>query len=423
MRRLARVLVGPLFVALLLAAGLLSLAPDIVGLGSPWSTLVLPLDTVVLLAVLVAGLGLAVVVYAALLRREDPGALVHDGRPVEAIVPVYRDAAVMHRAVEALRDAEYGRLEITLVVEPDDPASQERARELAEHDGVSVLVNDASPGSKAGALNAAIEAGDAPIVALFDADQRPHPKLVPHAVAALESADIARVRSLPDPSGGALESMVYYEYLFLYFLPQKLVKVVLGMAFAGTRSVLIERSVFERVGGFEAGHLAEDLDFTHRVNREGVEIAELLYYPTLEAPAHTWRDWWGQRLRWMRGQVDVSAGFLSNPRELLTRSGLASGITLVGTLVAGVLLALTLPKLLVSGLDRPLAVGAGVAGIYAVALCTRGIDDRSADLSGIGLGWLLLPLAFTLFGLVIVRVVLGYSLGLEGEWYSVEKEG
>jgi hypothetical protein len=93
----------------------------------------------------------------------------------------------------------------------------------------------------------------------------------------------------------------------------------------------------------------------------------------------------------------------------------------VGTLVAGVLLALTLPKLLVSGLDRPVAVGAGVLGIYAVALVTRLIDDRSADLSGIGLGWLLLPLAFTLFGLVIVRVVLGYSLGIEGEWYSVEK--
>ena len=33
--------------------------------------------------------------------------------------------------------------------------------------------------------------------------------------------------------------MVYYEYLFLYFLPQKLVKVLLGMQFAGTRSVLI----------------------------------------------------------------------------------------------------------------------------------------------------------------------------------------
>jgi cellulose synthase/poly-beta-1,6-N-acetylglucosamine synthase-like glycosyltransferase len=421
MRRIARVVVGPLFVAVLLAAGLLSLAPDLVGPGSPWSLLLSPLDTVVLLAVLVSGLGLAVVVYAALLRREDPGALVHEGRPVEAIVPVYRDADVMHRAVEALLDAEYEPLAVTLVVEPDDPASRERAHELAEHDAVSVLVNEANPGSKAGALNAAIEAGDAPVVALFDADQRPHAKLIPHAVAALADADIARVRSLPDPSEGVLESMVYYEYLFLYFLPQKLVKVVLGMAFAGTRSVLIERSVFDAVGTFEPDHLAEDLDFTHRINRAGVDIEELLYFPTLEAPAHTWRDWWGQRLRWMRGQVDVSASFLVEPRELLTRSGLASGITLVGTLVAGVLLTLTLPKLLVTGLDRPVAVGVGLLGIYGVALSTRAIDDRSAGLSGVGLGWLLLPLAFTLFGVVIVRVVLGFSLGLEGEWYSVEK--
>ncbi len=421
MRRIVRVLVGPLFVAVLLAAGLLSLAPDLVGLGSPWSLLLLPVDTVVLLAVLVGGLGVAVLVYAALLRREDPEALVHDGRTVEAIVPVYRDADVMHRSVEALLDAEYERLEITLVVEPDDSASRDRADELAEHDAVSVLVNEVNPGSKAGALNAAIEAGDAPVVALFDADQRPHSRLIPHAVAALGDGEVARVRSLPDPAGGVLESMVYYEYLFLYFLPQKLVKVVLGLEFAGTRSVLIERSIFEDVGGFHQDHLAEDLDFTHRLNRAGVSIQELLYYPTFEAPAHTWRDWWGQRLRWMRGQVDVSASVLTKPRELLTHSGLASGITLVGTLVAGVLLALTLPKLLVSGLDRPVAVGAGLLAVYGVALATRAIDDRSAGLSGFGFGWPFLPLAFTLYGLVIIRVVLGFSLGLEGEWYSVEK--
>ena len=423
MRRLARYVLGPAFVAAILALGLLALARDAVGLEPPLALLLVPFDTGLLVWLLVAGLGVAVLVYAGLLAREDPTALVHEGRPVEAVVPVYDDAAVLHRSVEALLASTYESLSITVVVEPDDPESTERARELAAaHEPVSVLVNEDRPGSKAGALNAAIGAGDAPVLALFDADQEPHPELVPHAMAALEAAAIARVRSLPDPTGGVLESMVYYEYLFLYFLPQKLVKVLLGLRFAGTRSVLIERSVFEEVGTFPEGHLAEDLDFTHRCHQAGVPIRELLYYPSVEAPAHTWRDWWGQRVRWMTGQVDVSASHLAEPRGLLDADALGSALTLVGTLVAGVLLALTVPKLLVAGWARPLVVGGGLAGLYGVALATRALDDRSAGLSGFGLGWLLLPVAFSLFGLVIVRVVLGYSLGLEGEWYSVEKQ-
>lgn len=421
--RPARYVLGPAFVAAIGAAGLLSLAPDTLGLGPPLSLLLVPVDTRVLLAALVGGLAVAFLRYLLLLGLEDPAALTRDGPAVEAIVPVYRDADVLGRSVGALLDAAYDPLSVTVVVEPDDEASRARAAELStERDRVSVLVNEDHPGSKAGALNAAIDAGDAPIVALFDADQRPHERLVPHAVAALADAEIARVRSIPDPSGGLLESMVYYESLFLYFLPQKLVRALLGLRFAGTRSILIERSVFDSVGGFREDHLAEDLDFTHRCHRAGVEIRELLYYPTLEAPAHTWRDWWGQRLRWMRGQVDVSASHLARGRDLLDRRRLTSLGTLLGTLVAGVLLALTIPKLLVTGVRAPLFVGGGLAGLYAIALATRLVDNRTADLSGVGLGWLFLPLAFTLFGLVIVRVILGYSLGLEGEWYSVSKD-
>lgn len=421
-RRWARYVVGPAFVAAVLAVGLLSLAPDATNPPPPLSWLLVLVDTRLLLAGLVAGLAAAFLVYLLFLRREDPDALRRDGPAVEAIVPVYRDADALDRSVEALLATQYAPLSITIVVEPGDDASRDRAREFADaHDAVSVLVNTARTGSKAGAINAAVDAGEAPIVALFDADQRPHERLVPHAVAALDDAQIARVRSIPDPAGGLLESMVYYEYLFLYFLPQKLVRLVFGLGFAASRSVLIERDVFESVGEFREGHLAEDLDFTHRCHRAGVDVRELLYYPCLEAPAHTWRDWWGQRVRWMRGQVDVSASHLRDPRNLVDRRGLASAATLAGTLLGGVLLALTVPKLVAAGLRNPVFVGAGLAGLYAVALATRLVDDRSAGLSGVGLGWLALPLAFSLFGLVIVRVILGYSFGVEGEWYSVSK--
>lgn len=419
----ARYVLGPLLVLGVAGLALLSTFGDAIDAGPLASVLLLAVDTRVLLGLAVAIFALSFVLYLVALRAEDPSRLVHDGPAVEAIVPVYRDAGVVHRSVEALVDSAYRNLTVTIVTEPDDEASRARAAALAdEHDAVRVLVNDERRGSKAGALNAAIERSDAEAIALFDADQRPHPKLLSHAVAALEDAEVARVRSLPDPAGGLVESVAYYEYLLLYFLPQKLVRAALGLRFAGTRSVLIERSVFEEVGPFAEGHLAEDLDFTHRCHQAGVTVRELLYYPTFEEPAHTLRDWWGQRVRWMTGQLQVSASQLGDPRRLTDPDYLASVITLVGTLVAGVLLATALPKLVVGLVVHPVIVGGGIVGLYGIPLLTRAVDNRTAGTSRFGLGWVLLPVALTGFGLVIVRVILASALGRETGWYSIEKQ-
>jgi len=416
-------LLGPAIVLAVLAISTLSLLQNTVRLEPDLSLVLAVLDARVLVAVAAALLAAAFLLYLSYLRGEDPAALVGGGRPVEAIVPVHRDAGVMHRSVEALVGSAYDDLAVTVVCEPDDEASIERARELSEaHDGVAYLVNDGDhAGSKAGALNAAIERSDAAVVALFDADQEPHPKLVPHAMAALEEHDVARVRSLPRPTGGTLESVVYYEYLALFFLPQKVARALLGFNFAGTRSILLEASVFDEVGTFNEDTLTEDLDFTHRAHQAGLATRELLYYPTMEEPAHTLRDWWGQRVRWMRGQVAVSQDHLRGWRSLLDRRVLGSLVTALGTFVAGTLMAMLLPKLALGFVSSPLVVGGGLGMIFATLLATRVVDTQTAPIEGVGLAWVLLPVAVSAYGLVILQVVFQHALGRDGDWYSVDK--
>ncbi len=422
MASLLRVLVGPLFVLVILALGALSLFDDALAGGPVLETVLFVLDTRFLLWLAVGIFVVSFGLYLVALRREDPSALVHSGPTVEALVPVYGDADVLHQSVEALVGGAYADLTVTIITEPDDAASTDRAASLAAtHDGVRVVVNHDHPGSKAGALNTGLAASEADVVAMFDADQAPDPQLVPHAVAALDDHSVARVRSIPRPTGGVLEAMVYYEYLLLFFLPQKLVRGLLGLKFAGTRSVLVERAVFDAVGEFTEGHLAEDLDFTHQLNQAGIDIRELLYYPCVEEPAHSVRDWWGQRVRWMSGQVAVSHGHLRDWRRLVDPTFVSSVLTLVGTLVAGVLLAMTVPKLVLSGLEHPLAVGGGLVAMFAVLLATRYVDNRTTGLDGYGVAWLLMPVTFTAFGLVIVQVLLQYAFGRVGGWYRVEK--
>lgn len=418
---LRRYLLGPALVAFVLAITALVLAADIARLDHPASVFFVAFDTRVLLGVAVAIFGVSLLLYLRALFREDPDALVRSGRSVEAVVPVYDEPEVLHRSVTALAASTYEDLTVTIVCEPDDRPSIDRAAELAtEYEPVRYIVNG-RPGSKAGALNDAIERSDADVIALFDADQKPHPKLIAHGTAALEDHDIARVRSLPRPTG-LLESMVYYEYLVLFFLPQKLVRSLLGLGIVGSRSVLLERSVFETVGQFDEDALTEDMDFTHRCHQADLSIRELSYYPCFEESAHTFRDWWGQRVRWMTGHVSVCHQQVREQRETVDFDSVGSVLTLVGTFVAGIMLSMTLPKLLLAAASDPAFVAAGVSGIYGITLATRTIDNHTAGTGGFDFGWILVPVALTLFGLVVVRAVCTYAVVREREWYQVEKQ-
>lgn len=412
---------GPAIVLTILGLATLTLLQDAGYLtGDLWTVLVV-FDARVLVLVAAGIFGLSFLLYLYYLSTEDATARVTEGRSVEAIVPVYNDAAVMHTAVEHLLAADYEPLTVTLACEPDDAASIERAAALSEtHSAVRYVLNERT-GSKAGAINTVLEDSDADVIALFDADQQVHPQFLPHAMAYLDEYDIARGRSLPRPNGGVFEAMIYYEYLVLFFLPQKLARFALDFNFAGSRTILLDRSVFDEIGTFREDALTEDLDFTHRCHEAGLSIRELLYYPCSEESAHTLRDWWGQRMRWMRGQVEVSHGRLQNWRSLFGRSFLGSLVTSLGTFVAGTLMAITVPKLAIGLLTSPLVVGGGLAAIFATLIATRYVDTRTAGLEGFGIAWLLLPVTVTLYGVVIIQVVFEYALGIESDWYQVEK--
>ncbi|WP_256392987.1 glycosyltransferase [Natronoarchaeum rubrum] len=420
MPSLHRYLLTAGIVAFALAVAAMMLLDDVLGFGALLSVLGTIFDTRVWLVIGVAVFAASLLLYVWSLFREDPDALVRSGRSVEALVPVYGEPEILHRSVEHLAASSYEDLTITIICEPDDQPSIDRAAELAaDNERVQRIVNR-RPGSKAGALNDAIERSDADVIAMFDADQEPHPELIAHGMAALEADDIARIRSLPRPTG-LLESMAYYEYLLLFFLPQKLARSLLGLGVVGTRSVLIERSVFDEVGQFDEGALTEDMDFTHRCHQADLSIRELSYYPCFEEAAHTLRDWWGQRVRWITGHVSVCHRHIRDWRNLRDPAYLSSLLTLVGTFVVGVALSMTVPKLVLAAIAHPAFVAAGLGGIYGSTLATRALDNYAAGTDGLDIGWVLIPAALTLFGLVVVRVIASYAVGRNTTWYQVDK--
>ena len=66
---------------------------------------------------------------------------------------------------------------------------------------------------------------------------------------------------------------------------------------------IIRKSVFEKVGYFQQGNLAEDMEFGLRLKKHGLKIISCFDAVVYTDIPHNWRDLFKQRDRWCRGGV------------------------------------------------------------------------------------------------------------------------
>ncbi|MFB6150698.1 MAG: glycosyltransferase family 2 protein [Haloarculaceae archaeon] len=352
----------------------------------------------------------------------DGGETRTSGPTVAAIVPVYRDAAVLDRSVRSLLASTYEDLDVYVVCEPGDDASIARARELATHDRVTCLVNDASPGSKANAINYAAGRTDGALLGVFDADEVVHPSFVAAAVARLDGdADLVQGRTVPEPTG-LVESLAYSESVILSYVSRRLVYLLTGFRLAASRAVVMDREALDAIGGYDPTMVTEDFDFAYRCYAERLTVSEDLRHPSRIEAAHTWRDWWGQRKRWMTGYAQVlhALGDRAFPpadhRDVLSVGICAS--TLLGSLLALSLFSKFVTVLL-WGPDWLFLVP--LVAVTLVTLLVRAADVALGVADDLGFVWLLAPLVFPLYSLAAIKAVLEYLFSWEGEWYHVVK--
>jgi len=413
----------------------------------------------------------ALVLFGQLARSTTDESLPSGGPRVAAVVPVHRDAAALHRSVESLLASSYEDLHVYVVAEPGDEASIRRARESATDDRVTVLVNTRHSGSKAGAINYAAEETDEACLAVFDADERVHPQFVASAVAELDDCDVVQGRTVPEPDG-AVETVAYYESVLLGDLSKRLLTTVTDFTMAASRSVVMRRAAFHRVGGYDPAMLTEDYDFAFRCYEAGLDVREQLACASTIEGAHTATDWWGQRKRWMTGYAQVLHNLLvdwsrpdpdpatrtdggeplriardrgSTPRTgsppstgSSVRTGWTDRVerrlrhyrTLLSPLICGAsvvgnlfLLSLLSKAVVLVQFGALVWLALPAATLASVALALRVHDAHVGRFAGngVGVGWLFAPAVLPLYGLVAVKAAVEYPLSWDGEWYSVAK--
>ena len=292
------------------------------------------------------------------------------------LVALYREAEIVPDLLDALSRLVWprGKLEIRLVCEADDAATIAaiRARELPPMVDV-IEVPKSAPRTKPKALVYALPIVSGDYVALYDAEDRPHPLQLVEAWQRFRAAgpDLACVQAqlaISNGRHGLLACMFAFEYsgLFKGMLPF-LARHELVLPLGGT-SNHFRRDILEKVGGWDPFNVTEDADLGLRLRRFGYRT-ETISLPTLEVAPETLAEWLPQRTRWFKGWIQTWLVHMRAPRGLYAELGPAS-FAVSQILFAGMIVsALAYPLLLVTLAYLALALfGGGHFATYHWAL-------------------------------------------------------
>ena len=274
------------------------------------------------------------------LRAEENGPL-----PIYTVmVGLYREAAVAEQLAACLKRLNWpvSKLDIKFVCEADDreTIAALKAQDLGPHFEI-VEVPAARPRTKPKALNYALTSARGKYLAVYDAEDRPHPDQLREAHATfLKSPDDIVCLQAPLVIANARDSWISaafaleYSALFRMLLPV-LAMLRLPMPLGGT-SNHFKTKILKDAGGWDPHNVTEDADLGMRLYRRGYRCGVLSSHTLEDAPS-TAKTWLHQRTRWFKGWLQTWLVLMRDPAQLAREMGI-SGFVVFQLLIAGMLL-------------------------------------------------------------------------------------
>ena len=261
-------------------------------------------------------------------ERDPPPVREDAALPVYSLlVPLYREARVVPQLIAALSALDYPRekLQILLVVEPDDLETADALRHHIQHPCFAIVVaHPLGPRTKPKALNAALAFARGEFVGVYDAEDVPDPLQLRRACAMFSrSTSIACVQArlvIDNLADSWITRQFAAEYAghFDVVLPM-LSAFRLPIPLGGT-SNHFRRKVLDEIGGWDPYNVTEDADLGIRLARHGWRTAVIASTTDEEAP-RTFRAWMCQRTRWYKGWLQTVLVHGRHPRQLVRQIG------------------------------------------------------------------------------------------------------
>ncbi|HJT96334.1 MAG TPA: glycosyltransferase [Mycobacterium sp.] len=277
---------------------------------------------------------------SALIRVSDEEAmmLTDDELPVYTVLlPVYDEPAIVTNLINGVGKLDYPseKLEILLLVEEDDIATQTALFDADLQSVRIVLVPHSMPKTKPKACNYGMSLPDlkGELVTIYDAEDIPEPLQLRRAVAAF--------RHTPAEIGCLQARLAYfnerqnlltrwfsleYDQWFGVVLPA--VEELRCVVPLGGTSNHMPTKVWREIGGWDEFNVTEDADLGVRLARHGYRTL-ILDSITLEEANSDVVNWIRQRSRWYKGYLQTMLVHLRNPVALRDEIGTKATLRLI----------------------------------------------------------------------------------------------
>ncbi len=352
-------------------------------------------------------------------RPPDPPA-GDDIVPVYSIlIALYHEATVLpdlFRAIEAL-DYPRSRLDVKLLLEADDHETIKAAKDIISgaHWQI-IIVPPIGPQTKPKALNVGLARAWGSHVVIYDAEDRPHPQQLRHALAAFSRDTARKLGCVQAPldiynaQTNWLSRQFALEYAthFHLVLPA-LARLGLPFPLGGT-SNHFRTLPLRSVGGWDPYNVTEDADLGFRLSAHGWQ-STVIAPPTFEEAPTALPGWLGQRSRWLKGYLQTLSVQTRRPAQNRRAIGAFSLLFSLGaaalTALGNGAVLLTLLTLVacapwfgfsLSMADAGLALGGFGVGIFTLIVGARraGIGYGAADIISLPFYWALQSIAMVM---------------------------
>ncbi|HYC58917.1 MAG TPA: glycosyltransferase [Thermoanaerobaculia bacterium] len=251
-------------------------------------------------------------------RTPPPARLTADVFPPLTVqLPLYNEANVARRLIEAVAQLEYpGRLEIQVLDDSTDETTSIVA-DTIRRSGISIshVRRSSRDGFKAGALAHGMRLSDSELFAVFDADFVPPRdvlrRMVPYF--ADERVGMVQARWTHLNRDESLLTRVQALFLDAHFAVESAARNFGGrfFNFNGTAGVW-RRPAIEQAGGWSSSTLTEDLDLSYRAQLAGWDF---VFLNDVEVPAElpaALRGFQDQQHRWAKGSIQTARKLLGS---------------------------------------------------------------------------------------------------------------
>jgi glycosyltransferase XagB len=269
---------------------------------------------------------------------EDARAVPDDDLPFYTVLlPVFNEPTIMENLLTGVGRLDYpaDKLEVLLLIEEDDMATQLAVAEMVLQSVRVVLVPPSEPRTKPKACNYGMSVADprSEMMTIYDAEDIPEPLQLRRAVVALRraAADVGCVQSRLgyfNEKQNLLTRWFALEYDQWFGVVLPAIQDARCVVPLGGTSNHMPTRVWREVGGWDEFNVTEDADLGVRLARYGYRTI-ILDSVTLEEANSDVVNWVRQRSRWYKGYLQTMMVHLRHPLELRREIGTKAILRLI----------------------------------------------------------------------------------------------